>query len=171
MSGPSYRRANVRPLRPRDTIFLLGTSSIALLAVLLSLSSAVESASARNSARAASSLNVTDTAHLHYQGSSGSLLIEEGIATGGFPGTVKVHFNVGPTVTASFTIFGHSGAVVGHGSGVLHSSTRYASFGGTMTVVRGTGRYVHAYGHGGFYGVIDRSNYALTVQTTGSLSY
>ena len=40
-----------------------------------------------------------------------------------------------------------------------------------MSITRGTGRYVHAHGSGGFYGVLNRKTYALTVQTTGRLSY
>lgn len=125
----------------------------------------------RQPARAARTLNVTDTAHLRYRGTSGSSLIEEGVATGGLPGTVKVRFDVGATVAATFTISTPRGALIGHGKGLLHSSGRYASFGGSMIVTRGTGRYRYAHGHGGFYGVINRRTYDLTVQTTGKLSY
>jgi len=105
------------------------------------------------------------------------MLVDEGAATGQLPGTVKVEFNVGATVTASFTIYTRNGSLVGHGSGALHESHAshhsavYVSFGGTMTVSRGTGRYAHAHGQGGFYGVINRTTYAVTIQTTGTLSY
>ncbi len=116
-------------------------------------------------------LNATDTAHLHYLKSSGSLLLEEGSATGALSGIVKVQLNVGATVIASFTINTHNGSIVGHASGAVHGTGLYASFGGTMTVTHGTGHYTHAHGHGGFYGVINRHTYALTVQTTGTLSY
>jgi hypothetical protein len=84
---------------------------------------------------------------------------------------VKVRFNVGASVSAAFTISTAHGAVIGRGTGALHSSGMYASFGGSMVVTSGTGRYRHAHGHGGFYGVINRRTYALTVQTTGRLSY
>jgi hypothetical protein len=122
-------------------------------------------------ALAARTLNVTDTAHLRYRRTSGSSLIEEGPASGGLPGTVKVRFDVGASVSATFTISTHNGSLIGHGSGALHSSGMYASFGGSMTITRGTGRYRYARGHGGFYGVINRKSYDLTVQTTGKLSY
>jgi hypothetical protein len=46
-------------------------------------------------AAAAHTLNVTDEAHLRYHESSSSALIEEGTATGGLPGAMKVHFTVG----------------------------------------------------------------------------
>lgn len=122
-------------------------------------------------ARFARTQSVTDTAHLHYLRESGSDLLEEGQATGGLPGRVQVRFNVGATVTASFTISTHNGSISGHGSGTLHGTGVYASFGGSMTVTRGTGRYAHAHGHGGFYGSLNRHSYAATVQTTGTLSY
>jgi len=40
-----------------------------------------------------------------------------------------------------------------------------------VTVTGGTGRFVHAHGHTGLYGTFDRTTYALTIQTTGTLSY
>jgi hypothetical protein len=122
-------------------------------------------------AHVARKLNVTDTAHLSFEKSSGSLLLERGPAKGKLPGTVQVRFDVGPTVTATFTIYTSRGTLSGHGSGVLHSSGVYASFGGSMTITKGSGTYRNARGHGGFYGVLNRSTYALTVQTTGNLSY
>ncbi len=83
-----------------------------------------------------------------------------------------MHFNVGATVTASFTIYPRGGGSInGRASGSLHSSGQYASFGGTMFVTGGTGRYRHAHATGGFYDVINRHTYSLTVQTRGTLSY
>ena len=77
--------------------------------------------------------------------------------------------------SAKFTIYTHNGSIVGRGYGVLHSgkgkNAIYVSFAGKMTVTHGTGRYAHAHGEGGFYGVIDRENYAVTIQTIGTLSY
>lgn len=122
-------------------------------------------------AHSAHVLSVTDSAHLHYVKAPGASLLEEGAATGGLPGTVKVRLVVGATVTATFTIYTHSGTISGNGSGTLHGAGLYASFGGTMSVSHGTGKYAHARGHGGFYGVLNRDTDALTVQTTGTLSY
>jgi hypothetical protein len=122
-------------------------------------------------AAAARTLNVTDEAHLRYHESSGSALIEEGTATGGLPGAMKVHFTVVRTVSATFRISTHGGSLIGRGSGTLHSSGTYASFGGSMSITSGTGRYLHAHGHGGFYGVLNRRTYTLMVQTTGNVSY
>ena len=146
----------------------LGCAS-AILALAFATSASVASAGAR--ARPARTLNATDTARLHLISSSGSSVLEEGAATGRLPGSVRVRLEVAATVTASFTIYARGGTLIGHGSGALHSSGLYASFGGTMTVTRGTGRYIHAHGHGGFYGAINRRTFMATVQTTGTLSY
>jgi len=79
---------------------------------------------------------------------------------------------VGATVTAQFTIYARGGgSVSGHGSGALHSTSLYSTFGGTLSVTSGTGRFRHAHGTGGLYGAIDRKTDALTVQAIGKLSY
>jgi hypothetical protein len=120
--------------------------------------------------QAARALSVNDTAHLKRK-NSGSLILEEGQATGALPGSVKASFELGPTVKAVVTISTRSGTLTGRCSAVLHSTGVYASFAGTITVTKGTGRYAKAHGNGGFYGVVNRHNYELTVQTTGHLSY
>jgi hypothetical protein len=126
-------------------------------------------------ARSARNLNVTDTAHLHFVKEAKAELIDEGTATGTVPGNVKVSFDISATVEANFTIDAHDGSIIGHGAGTLHQNAKksdiYVSFAGTMTVSHGTGRYAKAHGTGGFYGVVDRKNYAVTIQTTGTLSY
>jgi len=124
-------------------------------------------------AHAARMLNITDTAHLHFvRETASSALIEEGKATGGLPGVVKVDFEVGATVKASFRLYSDHGALIGRGVAKPHSSGgEYKSFAGTLTIDHGTARYAHAHGNGGFYGTINRGNDAITVQTTGALAY
>jgi hypothetical protein len=122
-------------------------------------------------ADAARTLNSTETAHLHYIRSSGSLLYEEGSVSGALRGTMRAHLNVGPTFTGTFTIYTPKGAIRGHGTATPHGSGRYESFGGTLLVTGGTGRYIHARGRAGLYGTFDRRTYAMVVQTTGRLSY
>jgi hypothetical protein len=122
-------------------------------------------------AHAADVLNATDTAHLHYVSSSGSLLFDEGKATGTLPGSMRVHLDLGTTFTGTFTIYASGGSIEGHGSATPHGSGTYESFAGTITVTGGTGRYAHAHGRGGLYGTFDRDNYALVIKTTGSLTY
>lgn len=124
-------------------------------------------------AHAARTLNIADTAHLHFvRETADSTLIEEGKAAGGMPGVVKIDFEVGATVKSSFVLSGRYGALIGSSFGRPHSSgNEYSSFAGTLTITHGTGRYAHAHGQGGFYGTIDRNNDAVTVQTTGKLAY
>jgi hypothetical protein len=120
---------------------------------------------------AARSVSVDDTGHLHLLKAFGSVLLEEGYAGGTLAGQAKVRLTVGSTVIASFSIQTRHGTIYGSGSAALHSSGRYASFGGTLSVARGTGSYARAHGAGKLYGVIDRRTSALTVQTVGTLSY
>ncbi|HTZ86210.1 MAG TPA: hypothetical protein VMB05_06035 [Solirubrobacteraceae bacterium] len=118
-------------------------------------------------------LNVTDTGRLRYNaaGSEGSMLLEEGSASGALPGRMRAHVNVGATFSGSFVLFVNGGSIKGHGSAKPSGSGRYESFRGSLTLTGGTGHYVHAHGQAGLYGVFDRKTYNLTVQTTGRLSY
>jgi hypothetical protein len=161
--------------RPRLNAAL--TLPLALLAALAVAVSTAPRAQGNShlQAHSAGALNVTDTGHLHYVRESHGQLIDEGAATGTVPGNVRVSFDLGATVAANFTIYTHNGAIIGHGTGTLHKSKSrsdvYISFAGTLTVSHGTGHYTHAHGTGGFYGTLDRHNYAVTIQTTGTLAY
>jgi hypothetical protein len=155
------------PKKPLRTC-LAGWAVVALAWVGLLANTSAQA----SSTKAARSLNVTDEAHLRVIHSSGELLEEEGPATGALPGTVRVRFRIGASVSGSFTIYPRSGgSLSGQGSARLRSTGAYASFGGSISVNHGTGRYAHAHGRGGFYGTINRHNDALVVQTTGRLSY
>src|SRR5579864_7818112 len=110
-------------------------------------------------------------AHLHYVSSEGSYLLEEGSASGQLGGTVKARIRVTAGIAGSFTFYPRGGSIRGRGSGTLHESGSYASFGGSLTVLGGSGRYKHAHGSGGLYGVYNRQTLGVTIQTTGNLSY
>lgn len=129
------------------------------------------SAGARATARGARSERLTMTAHLHYLSSKGSYLLEEGPATGQLAGTVKARLRITADISGSFTFYPRGGSISGRGSGVLHESGTYTSFAGSVQILGGTGRYAHARGAGGLYGVYDRQNLRVTLQTTGNLSY
>jgi hypothetical protein len=120
---------------------------------------------------ASRSVSVDDTGHLRLLKAFGSTLLEEGAAAGTLPGLAKVRLLVGSTVIASFTIQTKNGTIYGSGRAAVHSSGRYASFGGSLSVSHGSGSYARAHGRGKLYGVIDRRTSALTVQTVGTLSY
>jgi tetraprenyl-beta-curcumene synthase len=116
-------------------------------------------------------LKASDTAHLHYVSASGSLLYEEGGASGTLPGSMRVHFSVGATFSGRFTIYTRWGTITGHGTAIPHGSGVYESFAGMLLVTGGSGHYTHARGRAGLYGSFNRSNYGLIVQTTGTLLY
>jgi hypothetical protein len=152
----------------------LAISGALVLAVVLALAATGDAIAGTGvAARAARSLNVTDTARLHYlpRESEGSTLVEEGSATGRLPGHMRAHLVVGATFSGTFTFYASGGSIKGHGSANPQGSGRYESFHGALIVTGGTGRFVHARGKAGLYGVFDRTSYALTVQTTGTLSY
>jgi hypothetical protein len=122
----------------------------------------------------AHTLKATDTAHLYKVSVSGSDLIEEGKATGTIPGKMRAAVNIGATISGTFTISVHGvGTITGHGTAIPHGSGRFESFKGSIVVTGGTGRYAHAHGTTGLYGTFDRESedYALVIQTTGTLSY
>ncbi len=118
-------------------------------------------------------LNATDTAHLRYNAkeSEGATLIEEGSATGSLPGKMHARLKIEGTFSGTFALATNGGTIKGHGVAKPSGSGRYESFRGSLVVTGGTGRFVHAHGTAGLYGVFDRVKYQVTVQTTGRISY
>jgi hypothetical protein len=119
----------------------------------------------------AHALKASDTAHLRYISASGSLLNEVGRATGTVPGSMSAHMDLSTTFSGSFTIYTSAGQIRGHGLATPHGSGTYESFAGTVVATGGTGRYTHAHGTARLYGTFDRDNYALVMQTVGTLFY
>jgi hypothetical protein len=134
----------------------------------------IETLGSATSAHISRALKTTDEAQMRYvkHRSSSSRLFEEGTVHGTLPGSMDAYCSLGATFSASFTIHTTGGTIEGRGTATPHAGGGlYESFAGTLTVTGGTGRYARAHGHGGLYGTFDRRTYALTVQTTGSLSY
>ncbi len=119
----------------------------------------------------ARALHASDSARLHYVSARGSLLFDEGRVTGTLPGSMRVSLRVGSTLSGSFTIYVRGGYISGRGSAIAHGEGTYESFAGTLTATGGSGRYRHARGRARLYGVFDRSDYSLVVQTSGTLYY
>jgi hypothetical protein len=155
-------------MRPR--ILRSALAGAAGLTLVLTLSAA-SGAGFRVVARLARSERLGVDARLHYVNARGSYLIEEGRASGRLAGLVKAQIKITAGIAGSFTFYPHGGSITGRGSGQLHESGTYASFGGTVTVLGGSGRYAHARGGGGLYGVYDRKTLGVEIQTTGVLSY
>jgi hypothetical protein len=151
----------------------VGSVALALAAAGADAASVAAQPAREIVARAAHAVSVNDTGHLKRLHVSGEIFIEEGPVSGTLPGTAKVRLDVGEQVTATFTIRVDSrDSIFGTGRASLHSSTRYTSFGGTLSVTGGTGRYAHAHGTGKLYGVLERKSEDLTVQTReGTLDY
>lgn len=139
------------------------------LAVVALAGSAASAAPVR--AHAARALKASDTAHLSYTAASGSVLIEQGRASGTLPGSMHVRFSIGATFSGSFTIYAGGGSISGRGSATPKGAGTYESFSGTLRVSGGTGRYSRAHGTARLYGTFDRNDYALVVQTVGTLYY
>lgn len=150
-------------------------AALAAIACLGSLAatSAGAPAGAHGTARAARTLTVNDTGHLRSGGENGSTIIEEGKVAGTLPGSVRASFTLGTTtVRVGFTIYLHGGTITGHAVSKLNPGKgEFASFGGTLTVSHGGGRYAHAMGTGQVYGTLNRYSYAATVQVIGQLHY
>ena len=151
-----------------------GIPAALLATICVAAGSASAIAGETPGATAARAMYVKDEGRLRLTRSSGSKLIDEGPATGTFPGTVRIVFvyDGNPNVSAQITIYGRGGAIQAHGTGKLSSlASPSPSFKGTLTIAGGAGRYAHARGTGQMYGVFYRRSYALTVQTQGTLHY
>jgi len=116
-------------------------------------------------------LHAVETAKLHYVGAVGEEVYETGGASGTLPGSMRVHMVFAAALSGSFAIYTHGGSIDGHGEARPHGEGVYESFAGTLTVTGGTGRYRRARGTAHLSGTFDRENYALTIQTAGTLRY
>lgn len=146
----------------------------AVLAMAMCLALPASAAlSAPKQARAAKTIEVNDGGHLRLANpnSVSSTLIEEGKATGTLPGSVRASLAIGTsTVRVGFTIYLHGGTITGHGVAKFNAGQgEYASFGGSVAVNHGSGKYAHAMGSGHMYGTINRNSDNATVQVIGQL--
>jgi hypothetical protein len=116
-------------------------------------------------------LNLAAAAHLHLINAEGSRLIEEGPVTGALPGAMQAEVQTGSVFAGKFTIVARGGSIKGRGRATPHGSGRYQSFSGSFVVTGGSGRYAHVSGRAGLYGVFDRRDDSIVIQTTGKLAY
>jgi hypothetical protein len=175
--GPKFDRVGVlRGTWARTPRIGLRTSSLltaAAVALLLVLALAGASGSRAATARSARTFSLNDTGHLRLTSHHGFTLNEKGTATGTISGTIYIHLNVVSTnrVTAEVNIYPSGGSLTGHAGASYRPAGPTASFNGTMSISRGTGRYSHASGSGlSFTGTIQRSNDAVTVHVNGRMS-
>jgi hypothetical protein len=116
-------------------------------------------------------LKAVDTAKLHYVGAVGEEVYETGSASGTLPGSIRVHMIFASTLSGSFVIYTRGGTIDGRGTARPLGEGLYQSFAGTLVVTGGTGRYRRAHGTTHLYGGFNRENYALTIQTAGTLLF
>ena len=126
---------------------------------------------AERAAHATRTLDGADNATLHLV-RPGERLLEEGAVTGALPGRMRAELNIGPIYyKGRFTIDTRNGSISGNGTATPHGAGRYQSFAGWLNITSGSGSYAHVHGRDTLYGVFDRRTYAVTIKTTGSLSY
>jgi hypothetical protein len=158
-------------VRARAGTLSLGAAALAV--VLLGAVFADATASRAAEARAASTVSLSDTAHLNRTSHHGFTLNEAGSASGTISGTIDIHLNIVSVnrVTAEVNLYPSGSSITGYATADYRSSGAVASFTGTMTIERGSGRYRGAHGSGlSFTGTVQRSNDAVTVHVSGRMS-
>jgi hypothetical protein len=131
-------------------------------------------AGATRLARAARTISLSETGHLHLTSKHGFTLNEEGSAAGTITGTIYIHLHIANNhggVTAEVNIYPRGGSLSGSGSASYQVQGAYAVFVGKLSISRGTGSYAHAHASSlRFSGSIQRRNDAVAVRLSGPLS-
>jgi hypothetical protein len=142
-------------------------------AALLASACAVAAPSRAATAHAAGTLSLNETGHLHLTSHHGFTLNEQGSTSGTISGSIYIHLNIVSVnrVTAEVNIYPSGSSITGSASASYHPAGGVASFSGTMSIDRGSGRYRGAHGSGlSFSGTVQRSNDAVTVHVSGRMS-
>jgi hypothetical protein len=124
-------------------------------------------------AHAARTVSLRETGQLHLVSKHGFTLNEQGTASGTIDGPIGVRLTIVSTsrVSAEITISPRGGSISGEGTASYHKGQTSASFAGAMSIDHRSGSYAHAQGSGlSFSGTIARSNDAIVVHVSGSLS-
>jgi hypothetical protein len=169
---PSSKRA-VHAAARRHPVRSPLAATAALLAIGLLAAPPAGSRTAP-AARAARTFTLSETGVLHLVRKHGFTLYEQGTATGTVRGMINAVLKIVSTkrVTAEVTIYAHGGSITGTAAAAYRRQTTFASFSGSMSIVRGSGSYSHASGSGlSFSGTIQRSNDAVTMHLSGRVSY
>jgi len=146
--------------------------SLGVSTTLASLNPGVSGA-AGVSGRVARTFSLNESSRLHLISKHGFTLNERGEASGTVGGTIYVHLTIVSTsrVTAEVDIYPSGGSISGDATASYRRGSETASFSGSMSISRGTGRYGRARGSGlSFSGTIQRSNDAVTVHVSGRVS-
>jgi hypothetical protein len=151
-------------------VYLALLSPVAPLAVEATRASSLAAGDAAHQARGVS---LNESGDLHLTSRYGFTLNEQGAATGTVPGTIYVHLKIVSTsrVTAEVNIYPKGGSISGYGSAAYRRKGAKGNFSGSLSISRGSGSFNHARGSGlSFSGTIQRSNYAVTVHVSGTIT-
>jgi hypothetical protein len=116
-------------------------------------------------------VSLTETGRLHST-NSGVTINERGKATGTYNCAITVRLTIisANRVTAAFTVSPKGGTISGTGSARFEAKGANGYFGGTISIMHGTGGYKHASGTNiGLSGVINRETFNLTVHVHGTI--
>jgi hypothetical protein len=156
--------------RLRNTSAALALGAIATATVF----GAGAAGAASPHARAARSVNLSDSANLRLQNKHGIELQEGGTAKGNLGGPLYLQLRVTSTrsVSAQVQVYPKGGSIGGSAKAAYRVAGSTASFSGTMTITKGSGTYSKAKASAlKFSGTIQRSNDAVTVHVSGPMSY
>jgi hypothetical protein len=131
------------------------------------------SAAAPERGFASRTFSLNENGVLHATSKHEFTLNEQGSASGTITGTIYVHLTVVSTdrVTAEVNIYPRGGSITGYGTASYRRGSATATFSGSASIARGSGSYAHAHGSGlSFSGTIARSNDAITVHMSGTVS-
>ncbi len=144
-----------------------------LLVVLAVALASTVSASSAAPAHDARSVALNESGQLHLTSRHGFTLDERGTASGSVSGSIYVHLTIvsSSRVVAEVNLYPPGGSISGQASASYHRGNSTASFAGTISIVKGSGRYAHARGSGlSFSGTIRRSDEAISVRVRGTVS-
>jgi hypothetical protein len=128
------------------------------------------------SAKAASTLNLSDSANLVQNNKKGTELKESGTAKGNLPGKIYIQLKVANThnVTAKIQVYPNSGGSLSASASASYRvvTSSSASFSGTLNITGGSGRYAKAKGTKlSFSGAVHRPSNSVSVRVAGQISY
>lgn len=122
---------------------------------------------------AARSLRLQESASMSATSKHGFTLNERGSVAGTVNGTIYVHLTVVSTsrVIAEVNMYTNGGSISGNATASYRKGSQTGTFAGTVSIDRGTGTYARVRGSGlSFSGTIKRSNDAVTVRMSGTVS-
>jgi hypothetical protein len=141
--------------------------------VLIAVGSLPPRASGSTPAVAASTFFLNETGRLHLTSKHEFTLNEQGSGSGTIMGMIYVHLTVVSTseVSAEVSMYPRGSSITGRATASYKRGHKQGSFSGSLSIVRGTGRYDRAHGSGlSFMGTIQRAGDAIAVDVRGSVS-